>query len=74
MTMQLFDKHFARTLFALAGVLLLAAIAEAMLQLFGVSAIGHSFSPGRIMELAATLLLFAVVQLLRQIRDSLHSR
>lgn len=71
MLLQFLDRHFARTVFVVAGLLLLAALGEAFLQLFGLSAIGRAYSPGRLMELSATLLLFVIVQLLRQVRDAL---
>ena len=74
MNMQFVDKYFARTVFVMAAGIILLAIAEGFVQLFDVSLIAWVYSPGRLMELAATLLLFVVVQLLRQIRDELRTR
>lgn len=72
MNIQLLDKYFARTVFALATATILLAFAEGFLQLFDRSLVFNLYSPGRLLELAATLLVFVIVQLLRQIRDELR--
>ena len=74
MNMQLVDKYFSRTVFFIATATILLAFAEGFAQLFGQSIISRLYSPGRLLELAATLLVFVIVQLLRQIRDELRSR
>ena len=73
MTLHIFDKYFARTMFAIAVFTIFLAFAEGFAQLFGHSLILRMYSAGRLLELAATLLVFVVVQLLRQIRDELKS-
>jgi len=74
MNLQFVDKYFARTLFTIATLTILLAFAEAFVQIFGQSLISRFYSPGRLLELAATLLVFVIVQLLRQIRDELRAR
>lgn len=74
MNMQLVDKYFARTVFIIATATILLAFAEGFAQLFGFSLIGRIYSAGRLLELAATLLVFVIVMLLRQIRDELRAR
>ena len=72
MITQLFDKYFARSVFVLATATILLAFAEGFVQLFGKSLVFNLYSAGRLLELAATLLVFVIVQLLRQIRDELR--
>jgi len=74
MSMQLIDKYFARSVFIIATATIMLAFAEGFVQLFGSSLIGHIYSAGRLLELAATLLVFVMVMLLRQIRDELRAR
>ena len=74
MNLQLVDKYFSRTVFLIATATILLAFAEGFVQLFGDSLIFRIYSPGRLLELAATLLVFVIVQLLRQIRDELRSK
>lgn len=47
---------------------------EWIVQLFGQSLIANAYAPGRLLELAAALLVFVIVVLLRQIRDELRQR
>ena len=70
---QFVEKYFARTLFIVASVTILLALGEGFIQIFGLSLIDRAYSPGSLLELAATLLIFVVVQLLRQIRDALRT-
>ena len=72
MKLQFIDQYFSRVLFVVASILIILAIAEAFIQIFGISLISRFYSPGRMMELAATLLIFSIANLLRQIRDSLR--
>ena len=73
MNLQLIDRYFSRALFIAASILVFLAIAEAFIQIFGISLISRVYSPGRMLDLSATLLAFVVVQLLRQIRNSLRA-
>ena len=73
MNLNFFDKYFSRTVFTIATATILLAFVEGFVELFGGSLISRFYSPGRLLELAATLLVFVIVQLLRQIRDELKS-
>ena len=71
---QSIDKHFGRAVFFLAAASLCLAFAEAFVNLFGISLTSRIYTAGRLLELAAILLTFVIVQLLRQIRDTLRNR
>ena len=73
MNLPYVEKYIARTIFGIAILTILLAFAEGFAQIFGLSLIAGLYSPGRLLELAATLLVFVVVQLLRQIRDELRT-
>lgn len=67
--------HWFARLFFFGGLLLLAvAVLEAALNLVGYTVLRDFYSAGRLMELAATLLVFVITILLRQIRDALKAR
>lgn len=72
--MNLFDKYFARTVFVFAAIIALFAIAEAVANLLGYSLIARIYTAGKLLQLAAILLVFVIVQLLRQIRDALRTQ
>ena len=74
MSTSIADGHAARLIAIVAAVLLALAIAEAAIQVFGISLISRYYSPGRMMELSATLMVFVVALLLRQIRDAVRAR
>ena len=74
MNLQLFDRYFSRCVFTLATLTILMAFAEGFANLLGQTLISRIYSPGRLLELAATLLVFVIVQLLRQRRDELRAR
>lgn len=74
MILQFFDKYFARAVFVLATATIVVAFAEAFVNLFGMSLIARTYTAGRLLELAGILLIFVIVQLLRQIRDALKVR
>jgi hypothetical protein len=73
MSLELVYKYLARTAFIIAS----AAIAVAFLQWLGdfagFSLTGGVYTAGRLLELAAALLVFVIAVLLRQIRDELRS-
>lgn len=62
----------ARIIFALATATILLAFAEGFANLFGTSLVARYYAAGRLLELAAILLVFVIVYLLRQIRDALR--
>ncbi len=66
-------KYFARTLFIIAAAAIAVGFLERVAEYFGFSIIGQMYEPGRLLELAATLLIFVIAVLLRQVRDELRT-
>ncbi len=68
-------KYVARTLFIIASAAIAVAFLERIAHVFGFSIIGQIYSggAGRLLQLAATLLVFVIAVLLRQIRDELRT-
>ena len=66
-------EHFARTVFIMASVAIAVAFLEWIGDFVGFSLIGEMYTAGRLVELAAALLVFVVAVLLRQIRDELRT-
>jgi len=73
MNLEFVYKYFARTLFIVASVAIAAAFLEWIGDFVGFSLIGEMYTAGRLVELAAALLVFVVAVLLRQIRDELRT-
>lgn len=73
MSFDIVYNNFARTLFVIALAAIAIALFKAITELFGFNIVSSLYSGGRLLELAATLLLFVIVVLLRQIRDELRS-
>ena len=73
MDLEVISKYLARALFLLAAALIVVAFVEWLAQIFGGSIVGQFYSAGRLLELAATLLVFDIAVLLRQIRNELRS-
>ena len=73
MNLEFVYKHFARTLFIIASVAIAVAFLEWIGDFVGFSLIGEIYTAGRLVELAAALLVFVVAVLLRQIRDELRT-
>ena len=63
-----------RILFMAAGVLFALAVAEKVSNAAGYTLVGSSYSPGRLIEFAAIMVLFVVALLLREIRDQGRAR
>lgn len=72
MDFNIIDKYIARAVFIVAAVSAVLAFGEGFAQLLGHSIVARTYSAGRLLELAGILLIFVVVQLLRQIRDELR--
>ncbi len=68
-------EYVARTLFIIASAAIAVAFLERIAHVFGFSIIGEIYGggPGRLLQLAATLLVFVIAVLLRQIRDELRT-
>lgn len=63
----------SRVFFLAAFALLFIAVWERIVNYFGYSFLGTSYTPGRMLEFAAVLLLFVIAILLRQMRDEKRS-
>jgi len=62
---------FSRIFFAVASLLLLIAIVDWILGLFGCTFSWLQYQPGRLLEFAAYIMVFVIILLLRQIREKL---
>jgi hypothetical protein len=60
-------KLLIRPFFVAAFVLLVVAIVERAVT-------AETYSPGRLLEIAAMLMIFVIAMLLRQVRDELRKR
>jgi hypothetical protein len=75
--MEMIDKLtslLSRIFFAVAFILLLIALSDKLLNLFGWTWSWARYGPGRLFELSAMLMIFVVVLLLRQIRERLRAQ
>jgi len=73
MNLEFVYKYFARTLFIMAFAVITVAFLEWIGDFVGFSLTGEMYTAGRLLELAAALLVFVVAVLLRQIRDELRT-
>lgn len=64
----------SRLVFAAALVIAALAVAERIAFVFGYTLLRGAISGGRLLELAAILMIFVIAVLLRQIRDLLRER
>lgn len=60
---------FLRLAFFVAFLLLAIAAFEYVVNFFGFTILSSLYTPGRLLEVAAVIVLFVVALLLRQIRD-----
>ncbi len=67
------SKYLARTLFLFAAAAIAFAFLEWIAEFFDYS-LTEAYSAGRVLELAATLLVFVIAVLLRQIRNELRAK
>jgi len=74
MKISFVEQHYARIIFIAAVFTILFALAEGFIQIFGQSLIGRIYSPGRLLDLAGTLLVFVIIEHLRQIRNELRAK
>ena len=68
------SKYLARTLFLLAIAAIALAFIEGIAEFFGSTMVGDFYTAGRLLELAATMLVFVIAVLLRQIRNELRAK
>lgn len=74
MAIQTFLHNLARLVLFGAIATNLLAFAELILQFAGISLIGKVYTPGRLIELAAALLVLVIAILLFEIRDELRAK
>ena len=65
---------FNRLFFAGAFILFAVALLEKAANLAGYTIIGLTYSPGRLFEFAAIMLLFVITLLLRNIRETARTK
>ena len=65
-------QYLARAFFVVALAAIGIAFLKAALNLLGYTFLGVNYTPGRLLELSAILLVFVIVIILRQIRDELR--
>ena len=73
MNLEFVYKHVGRILFIIASVAIAVAFLEGIGNFAGFSVTADKYTAGRLLELAAALLIFVVAVLLRQIRDELRT-
>ena len=66
-------KYLSRAVFVFALAAIAIAFLKAALISLGYTLLGVYYTPGRLLELSAILLVFVIVILLRQIRDDLRN-
>ena len=71
MNIEYFYKIFARSLFFVALAILAIGFFELAANFLGYSVLNRAYTPGRLIEVSAALVVFVVAVLLRQIRDAL---
>ena len=67
-------KLLIRPFFIAAFVILVVAIVERAAGIRDLSVTADTYSPGRLLEIAAMLMIFVIAMLLRQVRDELRKR
>ncbi len=73
MNLDSVSKYFAQPLYIIAVAAIVAAFLEWIAKFLGFSIIGELYDPGRLLELAAMLLVFVIAVLLQQILDELRA-
>ena len=73
MNLDSVSKYFAQPLYIIAVAAIVVAFLEWIAKFLGLSIIGELYDPGRLLELAATLLVFVIAVLLQQILDELRA-
>lgn len=73
MYLQVFLTNSMRVLFLASAALIALAFIESAVQFFGTTLVGRWYSAGRLLEIAATFLVYVIAVLLREIREELHA-
>lgn len=72
--MDLCTSLLSRVLFFASFLLLAIAVIERLVNFFGFTVLGTSYTPGRMLEFAGIMLLFVIAILLRQTREELRRK
>lgn len=72
--MENVSSLLSRAIFTIAFVIVGLAILERIAFAFGYTLLRGAISGGRLLEIAAILMIFVIAVLLRQIRDQLRAR
>ncbi|MBD3258320.1 hypothetical protein GF377_07790 [candidate division GN15 bacterium] len=67
-------SFFNRLFFSVAVILFIVAVIDWVMRLFGYTLSFLPYTPGRLFEFAAIMMVFVMVALLRQIRDQLKGQ
>jgi len=70
MNLDRYSSTFSRVFFAISFLLLCLAVLEKAVNLAGYTLI-RFYQPQRLLELAATMMVFVIALLLRQVREAL---
>ena len=73
MYLQVFLNNSMRVLFLASAALIALAFIEWAAQLAGTTLVGHWYSAGRLLEIAATMLVYVIAVLLREVREELRA-
>jgi len=71
MNLDKLNSLVCRVFFAAAALLAAVAVLERVVNFAGYTILRGSYTPGRMLELAAILSIFVMVLLLRQVREEL---
>ncbi len=73
MYLQVILNNSKRVLFLASAALIALAFIEGAAQLVGTSLVSNWYSAGRLLEIAATLLVYVIAVELREIRDEIRT-
>ena len=73
MNLDKMSSLFSRVLFVVAIALMALAVLEKVANVNGYTIV-RNYEPGRMLELAATMMIFVIAVLLRQVREASHGR
>jgi len=74
MSFEKITSMISRAFFVVAFTLLGLAVIERVVNFFGYTIRGQMYTPGRVLEFSAVLLLFVLALQLREVREALRSR
>jgi len=73
MYLKILLNNSMRVLFIASAALIVLAFIEWAAQLVGTTLVGQWYSAGRLLEIAATMLVYVIAVLLREIREELRA-